>query len=854
MSLTVTALVIGGNAEYLDETLFGLESQSRKPERVLVGCSDDEQVDIATRHNFPHLKIEGSFQEKLNTLVAAVEKPDWYWILFADSCPDPSTLERLSLTAETSPSASVVAPKLVDWEHPDKFISFGKSITQSGESFELVDAEIDQGQHDLLRDVLAADFAGGLIKQEALVEFIDSNSPKAALSTVFGIEQWLSGRRVLVEPKAKVRLSDKHGIDGEKHLAGKYFARRFADYHLSLITLPRVLALVVWLLIPITSIVRSFWLVGSRRVRYFFPELAAGFGAFLSVPNHLGNASRLRKTGRLRSISQLRVDRTQIRDRARRRFSELPPAEYRPGLLSGPWAWLIPAVLLLNYRLFPAGEAVTGGNFLPLPASWLELATNGWRSVEGFPIDALVFPLSIISALSFWAPSAAIGWFVFIAPAIAFAGAWLALARLSDNRGLITVLGLSYAISPIYAIQNMQPDISVTITYALLGWLVHGLIMILQSYVSSRAWRWTAWSGFLLAIIVSSYPALLLVLLPMVFLLMIFNLKRAGFLVFVPVLGALLLWPQISYWLISPLTIFAPLGNEFAYSNLAQWNLLVTLPLLTLFLAAFVSFLISPNRLALVLLLSAAATAAAFVAIESIEFIRTGGLSEPASANGIPVLLLGTLGLLVVVIKSSKLSASVIGAVGAIAVIGFGGFLQLTGNSGYGWAEYRQVPAIVEVESQRFELSTLMISQSGEAVYLRQGNGMNLGEQSILAELLAPRDGSADESIASLSASLIASNSNGVQPAMNELSVAFVQLEGDNPTIASQLSRLPELTFAGQTAEGALWRADSTELEDRRIQLNLVQLVPWAAIVLTLLIAIPTPASIRGRARIRGIR
>lgn len=854
MSLTVTALVVGGSAEYLDETLFGLKSQSRKADSVLVGCSDDRQIEIANQHNFPHIKIEGSFQEKLQALVSAVEKPDWYWILFADSCPDPSTLARLALTAETSPSASVVAPKLVDWEHPDRFISFGKSITQLGESFELVDAEIDQGQHDSLRDVLAADFAGALIKQEALVEFNDSSSPKAALSTIFGIEQWLSGKRVLVEPQAKVRLSNEHGIDGEKHFAGKYFARRFADYHLSLITLPRFLAFFVWFLLPLTAVIRSLWLVGSRRVRYLFPEFAAGFGAFLSVPSHLGNASRLRKVGKLRSISQLRVDRTRIRDRARRRFSELPPSEYRPGLLSGPWAWLIPAVLILNYRLFPAGEAVIGGNFLPLPASWLELATNGWRSVEGFPVDSLVFPLSIISAFSFWAPSAAIGWFVFLAPAFAFAGAWLALSRLSENRALTTVLSLSYAVSPIYALQILQPDISVVITYAFLGWLIHALIMIIQSYVGSRAWRWTAWSGFLLAMIASAYPALLLILLPMVSLLMVFNLKRAGFLAFVPVLGVVLIWLQVTHWLANPLTVFAPLGNEFAYQNLAQWDLLVGIPLLTLFAAALIAFQISPNRLASVLLIGAAATVMAFVAIESIEFARTPGSSEPSSANGIPILLLGVFAILVVVVKLGKKSASMVGAVGAIAVIGFGGFMQLTGNTGYDWGEYRQVPAIVEVESQRFDLNTLMISQSGDEVYLRQGNGINLGEQSTLGQLLASRNESVDGLIANLSASLIASNSNGVQQAMDELSVAFVQLEGENPVIASQLSRLPELTFAGQTTEGALWRADNTELEERRIQLNPLQLIPWGAILLALLVAIPTPASIRGRERIRSIR
>lgn len=853
MSLTITALVIGGNTEYLDETLFGLGGQSRKPDRVMVGCTNSDEEEIAKKHDLPFISIQGSFTEKLNALTASVENPDWYWLVFADSCPDPSALEKMALTAETSPSASVVSPKLVDWNHPDKFISFGKTITQLGESFELVDAEIDQGQHDLMRDVLASDFAGSLIEQKALDEFENSSSPMAAVSTVFGIQQWLSGKRVLLEPKARVRLAPNHGIDGERNFLGPHFAQRFADYHLSLITLPRVFAFLVWFTIPLTSLIRSLWLVGSRRVRFFFPEFAAGIGAFISVPNHLKGASELRQHGKLRNIRELRADRSRIRDRSRRKYSELPPVEYRPGLLSGPWAWLIPALVILNYRLFPSAEAVVGGNLLPLNANWFELASNGWRLIDGFPTDSLVFPIAVISLLSFWAPSVALGWFVLVAPALAFAGSWLALARLTENRLLVTVLSLGFAVSPLYAMQLAEPDISSTMSFALIGWLVHGLIMVIQSSVSSRAWRWTAWSSFMLAMISASAPQLLPILLVAVFILSIANLKRAGFLVFVPVLSLILVWPQLVHWIMNPLSLFAPIGNEFGYSNNWQLDPLLLAPIV-LFLVALVAVLVKPRAMTLLLLLAAAASVVAFAAIEHLQFLRTPGFSDPANANGIPYLLLGLLATLVVIVLSGKSFVSVAGGVVSVVIVATGGYAQLTAETGYSWVEYRQVPAIVEVESQRFDLNTLVISEGGRVVSLREGNGENLGEQSALAELLSDNDPSREQSIAVLSASLIASNSTGVQEAMDELSVAFVQLQGNNPAIASQLSRLPELTFAGQTSNGALWRVDETELEQKRIQLSLIQLIPWLAILLTILIAIPTPASIRGRARIRGGR
>jgi GT2 family glycosyltransferase len=793
MSLTITALVIGGNTEYLEETLFGLMGQSRRPDRIIVGCANSDEEEIASKQELPLVSAEGNFQEKLATLIAAADKTDWYWVIFADSCPDPTALERLALTAETSPSASAIAPKLLDWEHPDTFISFGKTITQVGESFELVDSEIDQGQHDLSRDVLASDFAGLLVHQQALRDFENSSAPMAARSTIFGISQWLAGKRVTLEPKAKVRISKTHGIDGTHNRLGNHFAKRFADYHLSLITLPRFFGFFLWLVIPLTSLIRSLWLVGSRRVRFFIPELASGIFAFVSVGNHLKGSSELRKIGKLQQISQLKADRAKIRDRSRRSFSELPPSEYRPSLLSGPWAWLLPLLVILNYRLFPSSEAVLGGNLIPLNSNWFELVSAGWRSIDGFPTDSVVFPIAVISLVSFWAPFAAIGWFVFIAPALAFAGTWLALSRLTENRLLVTLLSLGYALSPVFSAQLLEPDIGSLISVVLLGWLVHGLQMVLQSSVSSRAWRWTAWSAFLLAMIGASYPALILVLVPVVFLMGIANLRRVGFLAFVPVVVFVVIWPQLIHWILNPLAIFAPMGAEFGYSNDWKFDYLLAIPLAAIFAVAFIAFFIMPKFLSLLLLFAASLSVLAFAALEHIQFVPTPGFSEASSANGFPFLALGLIALLAIIAMNKKRSLIITGGVVSLLVAITGGYTQLTTEVGYQWGEYRQVPAIVEVESQRFELNTLMISNTGDVVYLRLGNGENLGEQSMLANLFGASDIAKDEAIARLSASLIASNSVGIQELMDQLSVAFVQLEGDNPEVASQLSRLPEL-------------------------------------------------------------
>jgi hypothetical protein len=806
MSLTITALVIGGHSE-LDESLFGLENQTRPADYVLVGCISDEEEQIAQKHGFPFVRVQGSFLEKVSSLASAVDNADWYWLLFGNSCPDPTALEQMSLTAETSPSASVVGPKLVDWKHPNLFQGFGKTLTPIGESFELVDKEMDQGQHDLLRDVLAIDFAGSLIS---------------------------------------------HEINGDRNIFGSYFAKRFADYHLTLITLPRFIAFITWLLMPITALVRALWLIGSREVRFFLPELAAGLGAFISISAHIRGSSKLRSLGKLSSIGQLRADRSRIKDRARRKFTELPPGQYRPGLLSGPWAWLLPALVLINFQMFPAAEAVVGGNLLPLNANWLEMASNAWRLIDGFPTDPLVFPISILSLASFWAPSVAIGWFMFLAPAIAFAGSWLALSRLSDNRLLISMLSLVYAIGPIYAFSLLEPDVSVAIIFTLLGFLIHGLKMIVDSFVSSRAWRWTAWSSLLMAMVASAAPYLLPLLVLFVVVLALFNLKRLAFLALVPGLSIILLLPYFSSWIQSPLTIFAPLGAEFEYSNNWQLDYVLWLPVGVLYLVSLLAFIIRPTGLGALMLLSASASVAAFASVEHIEIIRAPGFSEPANANGLPFLLFGIYALLIVLALSGDKFIEIFAMVVSAGVAIAGSYSLIASSNGHTWTEYRQVPAIVEVESQRFDLNTLVISEAGSVAYLREGNGPNLAEQSVLADLLSNRDQEREQRLARLAASLIASNSSLIDDELTNFSISFVELQGNSPAIASQLSRLPELTFAGQTENGALWRVDETDLEQRRIQISPTQLIPWIAIIGTIALAIPTPSSIRGRARVRG--
>jgi len=91
----------------------------------------------------------------------------WLWILHDDSAPEPQALEGLLLAADTERSADILGPKLRGWNNQDQLVSVGVTVARSGNQVDgLERRELDQGQHDGSRDVLAVSSAGMLIRRD----------------------------------------------------------------------------------------------------------------------------------------------------------------------------------------------------------------------------------------------------------------------------------------------------------------------------------------------------------------------------------------------------------------------------------------------------------------------------------------------------------------------------------------------------------------------------------------------------------------------------------------------------------------------------------------------------------------
>jgi GT2 family glycosyltransferase len=96
------------------------------------------------------------------------QRIEWIWLLHDDCEPTPETLERLLRAASRDRSVVVLGPKVRDGSDRRVLREAGISIDRAGRRITGIEpGEIDQGQHDANRAVLAVGSAGMLIRRDA---------------------------------------------------------------------------------------------------------------------------------------------------------------------------------------------------------------------------------------------------------------------------------------------------------------------------------------------------------------------------------------------------------------------------------------------------------------------------------------------------------------------------------------------------------------------------------------------------------------------------------------------------------------------------------------------------------------
>jgi GT2 family glycosyltransferase len=99
---------------------------------------------------------------------ASGEEPtEWIWLLHDDCEPDPGALAELLRGAAETPGAAVLGPKALDWADGRVLLETGLAIDMAGRRVTGIEPrEMDQGQHDGDRDVLAVSSAGMLARRD----------------------------------------------------------------------------------------------------------------------------------------------------------------------------------------------------------------------------------------------------------------------------------------------------------------------------------------------------------------------------------------------------------------------------------------------------------------------------------------------------------------------------------------------------------------------------------------------------------------------------------------------------------------------------------------------------------------
>src|SRR3981189_1310626 len=93
---------------------------------------------------------------------------EWIWLLHDDCEPAPDALEKLLRAASKDRTVVVGGPKVLDGQDRRTLCEVGVSIDRAGRRVTGIDpGEIDQGQHDHKRAVLAVGSAGMLVRRGA---------------------------------------------------------------------------------------------------------------------------------------------------------------------------------------------------------------------------------------------------------------------------------------------------------------------------------------------------------------------------------------------------------------------------------------------------------------------------------------------------------------------------------------------------------------------------------------------------------------------------------------------------------------------------------------------------------------
>ena len=208
----VAVVVTRDPGPWFEATIASLDGQDYEDLSVLVldaGSAEDVTPRVgrvAPNTLVRRLPVDPGYAAAANEVLSMVQGAAYLLFCHDDAAAAPDAVRLLVEEAYRS-NAGIVGAKLVDWERHDVLRSVGLSIDKTGVVAPVVDpGELDQEQHDAVRDVFAVDGAFLLVRGDlfsTLRGFDPALAPHGEDIDLCWRAQ-VAGARVLVAPGARV--------------------------------------------------------------------------------------------------------------------------------------------------------------------------------------------------------------------------------------------------------------------------------------------------------------------------------------------------------------------------------------------------------------------------------------------------------------------------------------------------------------------------------------------------------------------------------------------------------------------------------------------------------------------------
>ena len=576
MTTTVTALLVSHEgSRWLPAVLDGLARQTRPVDRVVAvdtGSTDDSaqilsgSLGAETLLDAPATSSFGGAVDLALSSLPPVRPDEWVWLLHDDSAPAPEALEQLLAVAERNPSADVLGPKLREWPSLRRLLEVGVTISGTGRrETGLERGEYDQGQHDRVRDVLAVNTAGMLVRRHVLESVgFDERLPLFGNDIDFGWRAARAGHRTIAVPDAVVfHVEAAHrGVRRNADGGPARRAERAASLYTLLVNCSAVALPFVALRLLLGTVVRALGLLLVRAPREAGDELLALASTYARPWRVLGGRRRRRRSATVpaRAVRHLLApawtpyrhgvdfvsdvaaavvhqagDLNAARRARAAAATETGPvpeeAENLPedtGLLArlarSPVAAVF-AVLLVAAAVAARGlvgnGSLAGGAVLPAPDSafdWWRLHLSSWHDVgvgSSAPAAPYVLPLAVAGTVLLGKAWLLLDVLLLLAVPLAALGAFRFLVRLTDSRPMSLWGAVAYGVLPVVTGAVQEGRLGTVVGTIVLPWLAASALFLGPSSEPDRrqraAWRTALWLSLLTAFVPVAWPMAVLI-------------------------------------------------------------------------------------------------------------------------------------------------------------------------------------------------------------------------------------------------------------------------------------------------------------------------------------------------------